>query len=195
MPAIAVQAQPADFAATLPSPEAVTLRDGAQLTIRPIRPDDAPRLQALHATLSPETIRQRFLALMTALTDREAARLANVDYRSTMALVATSQAGGEEENIVGVARYAGLEPAMPEAAEAAIVIADRYQGRGLGRILYGRLIEYARASGFRVFVDEVNRDNDRMLHFLRSFGLPLTKQLHGDVWQVWTELEPGPNQT
>ena len=63
----------------LPS-EAIVLRDGSRLTIRPIRPDDAPRLQALHARLSPESIYFRFLGWRPALSEQEAERFANLDY-------------------------------------------------------------------------------------------------------------------
>jgi acetyltransferase len=188
MPATLERPLPSPPASGLPEPEKITLPDGLALTIRPIRPDDAPGLQALHSRLSPETIRQRFLAMITALTDTEAHRLANVDYCCTMAFVATLESDDGRESIVGVARYARLGPDEPGRAEGAIVIEDPYQGRGLGAALYGRLIDYARACGYRELVDEVCRDNDRMLDFLRSFGLPLERRLCEDVWLVVMDL-------
>src|SRR5689334_19886609 len=130
----------------LPEPEQVTLRDQAQVTIRPIRPDDAPRLQALHSRLTPESIYLRFLDMHPVLQADEAQRFASLDYRSRMAFVATEKTETEEQ-IIGVARYAVDGPQRPTEAEYAIVIEDRYQGRGLGRLLMQRLINYARSSG------------------------------------------------
>lgn len=166
--------------------EIVTLRDGTELSLRPIRPDDAPRLQALHARLSPETIYLRFLSAHPTLSQTEAERLANVDQENRMALVATRSKNGEDL-IVGVARYATLD-ARPDEAEAAIVVEDAYQGRGLGTLLVERLLSYARMHGIRYFVAEINSENDRILRFIRRSGLPAEKKLEAGVWLIRVRL-------
>ena len=168
---------------TLPALETVVLRDGLQVTIRPIRPDDAPRLQALHARLSADTIYRRFLGPHPALTAPEAAKLANVDYHTSMAFVATLPAEGDEA-IIGVARYAALGPQKPREAEAAVVIQDDYQSRGLGRLLLERLLAQARAHGFRAFVAEVSTQNDQILDVIRRANLPLETSLNSGVWEI-----------
>ena len=101
--------------------ETVTLRDGTQVVLRAIRPDDAPRLQALHKRLSPESVFLRFLDQRKALTDQDAQRWATVDYRTHMAIVAALP-DGDDERLIGVARYAAIDPAKPDTAEAAIVV-------------------------------------------------------------------------
>lgn len=168
---------------SLPVPEAVNLHDGMPLTIRPIQPDDSPRLQALHSRLSPESIYLRFLGMHPILTQREAERLANVDYQTRMAFVATLEEAGEEI-IVAVARYDVIRPDRPEVAEAAIVVEDRYQGQGLGSILLDRLLAYARAHGVRTFVAEISAENERMMRFVQRSGLPVEKKLEDRVWEV-----------
>ena len=168
---------------SLPTPEAVTLRDGATVTIRPIRPDDAPRLQALHARLSPETIYLRFLGTHPVLSNREAERLASVDYETRMAFVATREQKGEEF-VAGVARYAALGPERPDEAEAAVVVEDRYQHLGLGTRLLDWLLAYARTHGIRFFVAEINAENDRVLDFVRRSGLPTEKHLQSGTWEI-----------
>ena len=159
----------------LPS-EAIVLRDGSRLTIRPIRPDDAPRLQALHARLSPDSIYFRFLGWHPALSEQEAERFANLDYDTRMAFVAVNEENGEE-NIVAVARYAACLPDHPDEADAAIVVEDRFQNLGLGTLLLDRLLAYARAHGIAAFLADINPENERMLHFIRRSGFPASSKL------------------
>ena len=168
-------------------PETVALPDGTPLTLRAIQPDDAPRLQALHAHLSRETIYLRFLSIQLNLSDAEAQRLATVNYQTTMALVAVNEDKGEAV-IRGVARYAASERA-PMEAEAAIVIEDAYQGKGLGTILLDRLLAYAQSHGIKTFVAEINAENERMLRFVRRSGLPVVKRMEEGVWEIRVKLE------
>jgi RimJ/RimL family protein N-acetyltransferase len=173
--------------AELPAPETITLRDDATVILRPIRPDDAMRLQSLHSRLSPETIYLRFLGMHLTLSNAEAEQLADVDYQTRMAFVATRGQKGEEV-VIGVARYALLGPERPGEAEAAIVIEDRYQDRGLGSILIDRLLAYARAHGVGVFVAEINAENERILHFVRRSGLPAEKRWQDGVWEIHVRI-------
>jgi acetyltransferase len=151
------------------APEVVVLRDGAQLTIRAICPDDAPRLQAGMARLSPETVFRRFMAPLKGLTDADAQRLADVDYDRRMALVATREPEHRTE-IVAVARYDATNVAEP--AEVAIVVADAYQDRGLGVLLIQRLAAYALAHGIDSFRATVLSGNDGVLRLAQAAGLP-----------------------
>lgn len=163
--------------------ETITLRDGTQLTLRPIRPDDAPRLQALHSRLSPESVRLRFLSVRPVLPPDEARRLATVDYQTQMAIVATREEAGEDV-IVAVARYSATQPDRPDEAEAAIVVEDRYQGQGLGTLLVERLLPHARQQGIRTFVAEISGENERIMRFVRRSGLPTEKRFEAGVWQI-----------
>jgi RimJ/RimL family protein N-acetyltransferase len=150
----------------------VTLREGDTVAIRAIRPDDAPRLQALFAQLSPDSVFFRFLTPAKQLTDEQATSFANVDYQMRMGLVATSAPRGEE-NIVAVARYAEFQPSEPGVAEFAIVVQDRYQGRGLGTILLKQLVAYAQTHAIHTFLARVHPENTRMLGFLHHSGFPI----------------------
>jgi len=173
--------------------ESVTLRDGTTVTIRPIRPDDAPRLQAFHARLSPESIYMRFLDQRRQLSDPDARRLVTLDDQTRMAWVATREQDGDER-ILGVARYDVIDPNRPEVAEAAIIVEDRYQGKGLGTLLVERLVAYARAHGIREFVAEVSVENYRMLRFIQRTGLPVEKKLDWGMWDIHVKLESRPDR-
>ena len=176
----------------VPAAESVTLRDGTPVVLRPIRPDDAPRLQAFHAHLSPDSVYLRWLSAHPVLTDEEAETLARVDYHDRMAFVATLPAAGpaEAETIIGVARYTLAPAEGPGAAEAAVVVADDFQQRGLGTQLLRRLLPYARAAGITTWVAEINAQNARMLRFIQRSGLPATRQLESGSYQVRIELTP-----
>jgi acetyltransferase len=93
----------------------ISLRDGTDLTIRFIRPEDAFGLQRLLSRLAPETVYFRFLSFRSYLPDAETLHLATVDYQNRVAFVATRWVEGGEE-IVGVARYDVLGKTAPGAA-------------------------------------------------------------------------------
>jgi GNAT superfamily N-acetyltransferase len=168
--------------------EAVTLCGGTEVTIRHIRPEDAARLQALFARLSPESVFHRFLGLRKELPDREAEQLAAVDRQSCMAFVATVPQN-RGEGIIAVARYVTVPGTRPLEAEAAIVVEDRYQGRGLGTILMDRLATYARAQGIDAFRATVHQDNARILRFIRRSGLPTTSSVGRGMQEIRIGLE------
>ena len=140
----------------------VTLRDGARVRVRPIQPDDAPRLVALYDRLSRHTAYQRFFTVMRRLPPDWARFLATVDYRTRFALVVEHPLGGDD--LIAVARY---EPAgAPDTAEVAFVVQDGWQNRGLGSILLRDLLRAARANGISKFRAWVLADNSRMLDLL-----------------------------
>jgi RimJ/RimL family protein N-acetyltransferase len=170
------------------APERVTLRDGLQVVVRPIRPDDAPRLQALVSRLSPESMFLRFLAVVKKLSAKEARHLATVDYQSRMALVATVVEEGEEQ-IIGVARYSTVPGDEPGLAEAAVVVEDRYQRRGLGSFLLRQLIAYARRHGVQSFLANVHPSNEPIMRFIRRSGLPVESRAASGVWEIVIRLE------
>jgi RimJ/RimL family protein N-acetyltransferase len=147
----------------------VTLRDGNQVTIRPIQPADAPLLQDLLTRLSPESVYKRFMAYLKRLSDEQAERFANVNYDTEMAFVATNAAG----QVIGVARYMTPNPPEPGAAEAAVVVEDAYQGNYLGTYLLRHLVQYALVRGIGVFTAAIHPSNEKIVRFIRKSGYPV----------------------
>ena len=156
--------------------ESVTLRDGTQVKIRPIRPDDAPRLQVTFKRLSSQTIYLRFFETFKQLSDKQAMYFANVDYQERMALVAEVKEEGED-NIIAVARYDMLSGSEPGAAESAIVVRDDYQNRGLGTIIMIRLLNYAREHGVAYFLATIHASNARIMNFVKRSGFPFERKM------------------
>ena len=109
--------------------ETITLTSGREVLIRPIRPDDGPRLRTGYRALSAQSQYQRFLALKPRLTDAEVRYLVEVDGTNQYALVATTPSSPEW--IVAVARFVRAADDH-EAADFAVGVGDPYQGEGLG---------------------------------------------------------------
>jgi acetyltransferase len=150
---------------------AFVLTDGTPVTVRAIRPDDAPLIVAMHATLSERSIRMRYFSLIRRLTAAWLTRLCHLDYDREMALVAAAD-GPAGPHVLGVARYS-VDPATG-AAEFAVLVADPHQGRGLGRHLLERLIAVAKDRGVRRLTGLVLRENRPMLHVVQRLGFALT---------------------
>lgn len=168
-------------------PEPVTLKDGTQVIIRPIRQDDANDLQDAFQRLSMESIYLRFLSVKKELTDEEARTLSTVDYSARMAFVAVFKEN-EHEIVVGVSRYALQDAKDPEIAESAVVVADEYQGRGIGKLLLRRLVSYARAKGIHYLCGNMQIGNDRMLELVRRSGLPHQTRFVEGIWEVIIDI-------
>ena len=122
--------------------------------------------------LSAETRHSRLLGGTRAITKEYIEELTRVDYRSDMALAATSMIDGRE-TLIAVARYV-LEPAGKNC-EFAIVVADAWQGRGIGRRMMEKLIRIARDSGVEAMYGEILSINVHMLALLRRLGFSFSR--------------------
>lgn len=150
------------------------LNNGMQATIRPIRPDDALALQQFIRNLSDQARYMRFVSMMRELTPRMLARYTQLDYHREFALVATvfepDTSGVGAETIIGLSHYL-LNP-DGQGAEYALVVADDWQGLGLGKRLMSRLIDAARQQGLRYFEGLVLSNNRPMLTLMtKSLGM------------------------
>lgn len=162
----------------------IILKNGAPVLIRPIRPDDAPRLQEGFLRLSSDSIYMRFLEAFRQLTDSQAHQYASVDYHNRMALVAQVMENGTP-HLVASARYGLVGTGDPGAAEAAIVVIDEYQRLGLGKQMMRLLINYARQHGVTTFLATVHLSNYRILNFIDRSGYFNQKfMLEPGVWQI-----------
>ena len=155
------------IAARSPTPaSSALLHDGSAITIRPIRASDLELERAFVRGLSRETRYQR-LHSARDLRPGELERMTNIDPDREAALIATTEVDGAEQE-VGVARYARDDETGEY--EFAIVIADAWQGRGLGERLMCELIRTAEAAGVPALTGIVQSTNDAMLHLARKFG-------------------------
>ncbi|MBD0283565.1 MAG: GNAT family N-acetyltransferase [Thermoleophilaceae bacterium] len=133
------------------------LPDGAPILIRPIRADDKRMLENGLRHLSAESVQRRFLTPKRSFSRAELRYLTEVDGRDHVALVA-EYPGDPVRRLIAAARFIRLH-ADPETAEAAIVVADPWQGRGLGSLLARELAARARELGVRRFTATMASDN------------------------------------
>ena len=143
----------------------VVLKNGETVRIRPIRPDDEPRLVTLYDRLSRHTAYQRFFTVRQHLPQDWIRYFANVDYQRRLAVVAERDTVAGTE-LVGVGRY---EPSDEEGTgEVAFVLEDGYQGLGLGAVLLDEVVRAGAERGLIRFRAHVLGDNHRMLRLLAS---------------------------
>jgi len=164
-------ARPYEHMAIHPYPkeqvQRVDLSDGTEMTIRPIRPEDAIIERDFVNGLSERSRFFRFMYALSEITPEALSRFTQIDYDREMALIAVIRENGRERQI-GVARYYTL----PDHAtcEFAIVVGDDWQARGVARRLMGALVESARAGRHTRMIGTVLTENRRMLKFVRSLG-------------------------
>jgi RimJ/RimL family protein N-acetyltransferase len=145
------------------------LPDGASILVRPIRPDDKRMLEDGLRHLSDESVQRRFLTLKRSFSRSELRYLTEVNGRDHVALVA-EYPGEPVRRLIAVARFVRLAD-DPTAAEAAIVVADDWQRRGVGTQLAELLAAEARHAGIRRFTATMASDNvaaHKLMHRLST---------------------------
>jgi acetyltransferase len=158
-------------------------RDGESFLIRPIRPEDETLMVAFHRGLSTDTIYQRYFSHLgydQRVAHERLVRVCFGDYDRELALVAVrdNEATGSSE-IVAVGRLSRLH--LEPAAEFAILVSDRFQGRGLGTELLARLIEIGRAEGLERIVADILTGNGAMIAVARKAGFRFGEEGEGTL--------------
>ena len=152
-----------------------TARDGTQVTVRPIRPDDEPLMVTFHGTLSDRTVYLRYFCSLNLAKRTAHERLAQIctcNYLSEMVLVAESKdLTTGKRSILAVGRLNKLN--SNREAEVALLVADPYQRLGLGTELLRRLLDIARAEGIHRLVAEMFRDNVAVQAIFKKCGFRL----------------------
>lgn len=143
------------------------LADGSNITIRPIRPEDAEIEQAFVRGLSDESRYLRFMFSVLELSPDMLVRFTQIDYSREMALIAVTVEQDKEIEL-GVARFS-INPDA-ESCEFALVVADNMQGKGLGQKLMIALMDAARAKGLKLMEGEVLKTNANMLKLMNRLG-------------------------
>ena len=165
--------------------EAVTLRSGETIFLRPIRPDDEQMMQEMFYNFSEQTKYLRYHAALKSMPHSKMQVFCTIDYDTEMALVGLYGEPGAEE-VVGVARY--MTDAERETAEVAFAVQDSWQRKGLGTCFFERLVKIARERGVRTFHAYVLVENSGMLKIFHRSGLVVETQTEGEVVRVTMRL-------
>lgn len=143
-------------------------RDGREVMVRPIRPEDAEAHAEAFRRLSAEDIRYRFFSALAELSPEQIARLTQIDYDREMAFVAVERDPAGADRTVGVARL--IREPGGERGEFAVIVDPAWKGQGLARHLMERLFDWGRAAGLVEIEGSVLAENRPMIAFVRALG-------------------------
>jgi len=149
------------------------LRSGKTAVIRPVRPEDEPRMILFHRELSEETVRQRyfgFLSLEERVAHERLVRICHGDFDREITLVVEIE--GQIAGICRLAKFYGSKE-----AELKMVIVDRFQNQGVGAALVQRMVEVGKAEGVSVIVANILKENHSMIRLCEKVGFRLTPDL------------------
>ncbi|MER3589527.1 MAG: acetyl CoA synthetase subunit alpha, partial [Mastigocladus sp. ERB_26_1] len=166
LPKLAIRPYPTQYVSSW------TTRNGMQVTIRPIRPEDEPLMIKLHHTLSEESVFFRYfhlIKLSQRIAHERLTRLCFLDYDREMALVVDYEnpETGEHE-VLAVARLSKLHGTSE--AEFAILVSDRYQCQGLGTELLKRLLQVGCDEQLALISAEILTENSAMQRVCEKLG-------------------------
>jgi acetyltransferase len=167
-----------------PRGERVVLAAETEVLIRPVEAADSPALRDAFERLGALSRLRRFLTPVEHLTRHQLEYLSNVDHDSHEALLAFDARTGEA---VGVARYIRDER-DGESADVAVVVADRWQGRGIGSALLSRLAARAARNGFRHLTATILTGNDAAARLLGSFPIAVRARRIAGATRVTADL-------
>jgi acetyltransferase len=163
----------------------VRMQDGGEITLRPIKPEDEPLWMEMLASCSRETIYSRFRYFFYWQSHEVATRYCYIDYDREMAIVAETSEGGKRK-LAGVGRLVA-DPGL-ESVEYAVLIADRWQDKGLGGILTDTCMEIARQWGVKKITAVTTTDNLRMISVFQKRRFKVATDLSSSLVEVSKEL-------
>ncbi len=147
-------------------------RSGAEIVLRPIRPEDEPAKYEMLLSSSPESLRTRFFYTVKDIPHKFLIHFVNVDYDRHMSLIAETQEE-EKKRMIGAASL--VMNAEMTSGELAVFVHDSYQGKGLGTRLLKALIDIAREKSLPEVHADVLSENAAMLGIFRRFGFAIRR--------------------
>jgi acetyltransferase len=163
-----------------------TAPDGASIAIRPIRPEDEPKMVRFHESLSDRSVYLRYfhhMQLSARVTHERLTRICFIDYDREMVLVAESA----DEEIVGVGRL--TRERASTGAEFALLVSDAWHGQGLGTELLRRLLSLAQTEGIREVFGDILAENSAMQDICRQLGFDMRYSVEDGVVKATRTFE------
>jgi acyl-CoA hydrolase/GNAT superfamily N-acetyltransferase len=165
----------------------IPLKDKSTVFIRPIRPEDEPMMKEMFYSFSERTRYLRFHGPMKSFPHARLQVFCNVDYDQEMTLIGVVGQPGEED-VVSLGCY--IHDQGTNTAEVAFSVRDDWQNKGLGSILFRKLVEIGRERGVDIFHAEVLTENLPMLNVFHHSGCTVSTQAESGVVHVIIQLNP-----
>jgi len=154
------------------------LRDGRTVLLRPIKPEDEPLWLEMFQNFSEESIRYRFFQIIKDTPHEVRVRYCNIDYDREIAIVPELTEGGHRK-VLGVVRLI-IEP-NGKAGEIAFIVADPWQGLGLGTKMVDYMIEICKDRGLETIYGIILPDNHRAISLMKKMGFTIKYLDHSTV--------------
>jgi acetyltransferase len=165
------------------------MKNGEDVVVRPIRPEDEPLLIKLHQALSERTVYLRYfqpLKLSQRTAHERLTRICFIDYDREMALVVEHKKEDGNPEIIAIGRLSRVRGR--DDAEMAVLVDDRFQHLGLGTELYQRLIEVARDEHMTSVVSTILSENHEMQAICRKLGFLLEANMEDGTIEAVLKL-------
>jgi acetyltransferase len=146
-----------------------TLKDGTEILVRPVKPEDEALYPDFFSEVTAEDLRLRFFAPVKDFSHAFIAKLTQIDYARAIALIAIEEASGK---MLGAVRLHA--DANHETGEYAILLRSNLKGKGLGWLMMERMIQYARVEGLKKVKGQILRENTTMLQMCARLGFHIT---------------------
>ncbi|MCL1059186.1 acetate--CoA ligase family protein [Shewanella gelidimarina] len=167
-----------------------TLKNGNQVMLRPILPEDEPKHLAFDNSLSDEDRYKRYFGVRSKMTHEEMAVLTQIDYAREMAFIATTKGEDGEDITLGAIR-ASIDPDNTEA-EFAMAVRSNHQGQGLGKLLLEKLIRYYKDNDTEVLTGFTLFENRNMASLAKHLGFTVTFDMEERLIKMHMDLKPKP---
>jgi len=159
----------------------IETKDKSRVFLRPLKLTDEPLVRDLFYKLSPSSVHYRFFQMLKAMPHEKLQEFLRMDYDADMALVILTNAA-EDGQMVAIAHYRS-DP-RTNFAEAAFLVRDDWQGKGLGTALMTALADAARSRGIHGFTGDVLLENQGMLRVFHKCGYPVESELDSGVYAL-----------
>lgn len=170
---------------TTPYPEelerTIGLKDESRVFLRPLKLTDESLVRDMFYKLSAESVHYRFFQMIKTMPHKKLQELLRVDYEQDMVFVVLNDKT-ENAEMIAIAHY--RNDSRTNRAEAAFLVRDDWQGKGIGIQLLESLIEVARRSGIAGFTASVLADNHSMLRVFHKCGYPIQSSLEAGVYEL-----------
>ena len=165
----------------------ISIKDGREILLRPIKPEDEYLWLDMFKSFSQQSVRFRFFRMIKEADHAMRVRYCNIDYDREIGIVAEINEDGKKR-FVGVTRII-LPPGEKDEAEFALIVADKWQRRGLGSEFLDFTIEIARKKGVKRIVGEVLKDNTPMINLCQEKQFEITRSEDPEVYRLSYDVE------
>jgi len=162
----------------------VKLKDGTEVTLRPIKPEDELLWQEMFNSFSEETVRYRFFRIIKETPHEMRTRYCNIDYDREIGIVAEIEEKGKKR-LIGVTRII-LPPGKIDEAEFALVVSDKWHRIGLGSDLLDFTFEIGKDKNLKKIFGIVLKDNIPMISLCKEKGFKFSDGDPGEYHIVYS---------